>query len=94
MLRCAREGGVQAGNPLSERRLAQTFGRTSHRQLRTRYALGVRGVPNEILDSSFRAQLCRYAADLTSTRTLPGVVRFQAAQPSRPPSAGTPWAAR
>ena len=52
----------------------------------------VLGVLNEILESPFWAQLCRYAADLTSTRTPPGVVRSQAAQPSRTPSAGMPRA--
>jgi hypothetical protein len=47
------------------------------------------GVLNEILESSFCAQLCTYAADLTSTQTPPGVVRSQAAQPSpRTPSTG------
>ena len=46
------------------------------------------GVLNEILESSFWAQLCTYAADLTSTQTPPGVVRCQAAQPSRTPSTG------
>ena len=35
------------------------------------------GVLNEILESSFWAQLCTYAADLTSTQTPPGVVRSQ-----------------
>jgi hypothetical protein len=50
------------------------------------------GVLNEILDSSFWAQLCRYAADLTSTRTPPGVITSQAAQPSRTPSVGMPRA--
>jgi hypothetical protein len=48
------------------------------------------GVTNEILDGSFCAQLCRYAADFAFTRTPSGVVRSQAAQPSRTSTVGMP----